>query len=202
MSYKTLNSADIPYNSDVKKFEIYWYKLFNDRGIACKKTMNPIDIPKILRWAVILEKIVAENPNDGSIELPKFVIRLCGTGCVQIFGGDYTGVTFGDALKESYKAILYKEMLSAVQDQNPHFSRMHVPLENRDFIQITRGIFPLSSDGLFYDYVISVMTPMDGSLCNLKSPNHLKNLTPGKNISGTRSLRKDTAHYSDIWSIS
>jgi hypothetical protein len=149
--YREIAFAEIPERHPVSVFHAYWLSKTGASGVPLRNDINPMDIPTVVPWLMILETV--ESRKDGLI----FRYRLAGTGCTEMFGIDYTGKTFGEGLLVAEAERREREFLRIIKDHEPVFSWAPLPIEGRDFITVYRGVFPVSSTGDKVDRIFAVV---------------------------------------------
>ena len=86
---------------------------------------------------------------------------ISGTGCDTIFGYTYQGRRFGEGLPVDAFEARKKEFERAVRDQKPLYSRVMLPVLNREFIEVYRGVFPFLSADLNLEAMVVVIAPIE-----------------------------------------
>jgi len=127
----------IPDGHPVRRYADYHRACAQEDGVLRRQDFDPIDLPRIIPWMLILE----QTGDDGRIE---FLYRLAGTGCREIFGIDYTGKILGEDLPPDAAAERRREIIEVLDEKQPRYTRTQIPIEGREFITILRGVFPVS----------------------------------------------------------
>jgi len=129
----------------------YWRSKTSAGRLPARKDIDPIDIPSLLPWLTLIEV-------DWSQGAPRFRIRLVGTGVVNRFGRDATGLWFEDA----YQADVYQTQMDyytqVATDGMPSLTQPIPPIKEREFIKCLRLVVPLSADGERVDQLISILS--------------------------------------------
>ncbi|MGK2739744.1 PAS domain-containing protein [Tepidicaulis sp. LMO-SS28] len=127
----------IPDRHPVARYADYHKERAQQDGVLRRQDFDPIEIPRIIPWMLILEQTEIE----GRIE---FLYRLAGTGCREIFGIDYTGKILGEDLPADAAAERRREIIEVLDEKQPRYTRTQIPIAGREFITILRGVFPVS----------------------------------------------------------
>ncbi len=154
MPYALVNLREIPVEHPVRQFDAYWRDNKGPSGCLERPDFDPLAVHKIMPYIMILQ---AEPTDDGMT----FHYRLCGTGCVELFGIDYTGKTLGDDLPPEATKTRREEFATVMASKQPVFSTTQLPIENRDFISVYRGVFPVCSEANEVDQIFVVFGTRD-----------------------------------------
>ena len=129
----------------------YWRSKVQAGRLPARKDIDPVDIPALLPWLTVIEV-------DWSQGSARFRIRLVGTGVVNRFGRDATGLWFEDV----YESDVYRSQMDyytqVVTSGMPSLTQPIPPIREREFIKCRRLVVPLSSDGKRVDQIISILT--------------------------------------------
>lgn len=150
MSYSEISLSDIPDFHPVALFSKFWLE---NKGSGCaplRSSIEPTRIPAILRWMLLLEVI----EDDG---LRQYRYRLCGTGCRDLFGIDYTGKTLGEDLTAEGVSTRTREFNTVVDSGHAIFTSSNLPIREREFVKVFRGTFPVSLTGEKVDQVFVII---------------------------------------------
>jgi len=142
LPYREVSIAEIPDRHPVKVFDAYWRSLPKTGGVPHRTDITPSGItPAVLRWMMVMEVVEI----DGKTE---FKYRLMGTGCVELAGMDYTGRILGDRLTPAGTAARKLEFNRVMGTHAPVYTWSELPVPDRTFINVFRGVFPVTaSDG-------------------------------------------------------
>lgn len=154
MSYSLVKLDDIPFEHPVRQFHNYWQANRGPSGCLERPDFDPLAVHKIMPFIMILQA----TPTDDGLT---FHYRLCGTGCVDLFGIDYTGKTLGDDLPPEATETRREEFATVMAAKQPVFSATELPIEDRDFISVYRGVFPVSSSSDAVDQIFVVFGTRD-----------------------------------------
>ncbi|MEQ8398955.1 hypothetical protein [Thalassobaculum sp.] len=139
MSFRSIEPSEIPALHPVAHVRDGWANFAGTTGIAPWSSFDPVDYPYVLPWVMLLRQ---EDPADP--ERLRYVI--CGDGCRKTFGMSYQGKLFGEDLPGSVVAQRRAEFQKIRNGHGPLYSRTPLPIANREFIDIYRGVFGFSSD--------------------------------------------------------
>lgn len=154
MAYALVNLEDIPAEHPVRQFDTYWQAKRGASGCLERANFDPLDVHKIMPFIMILE---LEMNGDAKA----FHYRLCGTGCVDLFGIDYTGKTLGEDLPPEATETRRAEFEAVMTSKQPVYSTTNLPIEGRDFITVYRGVFPVCSQSQDVDQIFVVFGTHD-----------------------------------------
>ncbi len=154
MAYALVTLDEIPVEHPVRQFYAYWQGNRGPSGCLERPDFDPLAVHKIMPYIMILQ---AEATDDGMA----FHYRLCGTGCVDLFGIDYTGKTLGDDLPPEATETRREEFATVMASKQPVFSTTQLPIENREFISVYRGVFPVCSQSVDVDQIFVVFGTRD-----------------------------------------
>jgi len=133
--YKRVVLADLPKEHPVSVFADYWMSKSGGEKPMQRYLFSPADLPQVIPWLMILERF-----GDSG-----YRYRLCGTGCVDLFGIDYTNCELGDHLPEESAETRRQEFTEVWREAKPVYSHTRVPIPGREFLKIFRGVFPVAT---------------------------------------------------------
>jgi len=157
MSYREIQLTDIPGLHPVTLFSNFWFEGKGDALVPLRSAIEPTRIPSILPWLLLLEVVMIDG-------VQQFRYRLSGTGCRDIFGIDYTGKILGENLTPDGADARKHEFRKVIETGNPIYSSSHLPIAERSFINVYRGVFPVSVNGNHIDQIFVVIAREDLSL--------------------------------------
>lgn len=138
----------------VRRFGEVWHSSLNENGIFDRSCFNPALYPSIIPWIVILEAMDREGEED-------YLCRLCGTGFTSLVGRELTGQYLGTVVETEVGPAMKRELYQTIHFRMPRYIKTNLPIEDRDFITVHRGTFPVSSDGVNIDQVFAVIAKID-----------------------------------------
>lgn len=159
MSFREVAASEIPPGHPVSVFYRFWAGAAADRPSAPWAAFDATEHPSILPWVLLLKR---ETPSD-SPEASQWRYVVCGTGCSDLFGFSYQGKLFGEGLPPEAVADRKAEFDRAVAGAGPQFSHTQLPIPDRDFLPIFRGVFPFSSEDGEIDRLFVVLAKEDAS---------------------------------------
>ncbi len=117
-------------------------------------TFDPVDYPQILAWILLLRP-----DDDGGLRY-----AVCGDGCTKILGLSMQGKPFGEDLPTEFVRYFEDEFKRVQSAGAPLYSQGSLPIEDREFIDVFRGVFPfLAADGAVQRFCV-VVAPV-GTSC-------------------------------------
>lgn len=152
MSYRSIESSEVPALHPVAQIRDVWPTLAGAGGIASWRHFDPFAYPQVLPWVLLLRQ---EDP----AEPDRLRYAVCGDGCRQTFGFSYQGKWFGDDLPEQAVASRLAEFAAIREGRGPVYSFSPLPISDREFIEVYRGVFGFSSDGSLVDRYLVVLAP-------------------------------------------
>jgi hypothetical protein len=150
LSYREIAAAEVPRLHPVARFSAFWHDKKGEDAVPLRANIEPTQIPSILPWLLLLEAVEI----DGAMQ---FRYRLTGTGCREIFGIDYTGKILGEGLTPEGAEIRRREFKRVVESGHPIYSWSELPITERDFVMVYRGVFPVSRIGDKIDQIFLVI---------------------------------------------
>ena len=81
---------DLPDTHPVRVFGDYWMSRPEEDSPMPRSAFSPADLPLVIPWLMILDRFGGSD----------YEYRLCVTGCVELFGIDYTKCELSDPLPE------------------------------------------------------------------------------------------------------
>ncbi|MDO8287733.1 MAG: PAS domain-containing protein [Parvibaculum sp.] len=157
MSYREVDISDVPNYHPVSLFSNFWFDKKGDALVPLRSAIEPTKIPAILPWLLLLEVVMIDGKQQ-------FRYRLSGTGCRDIFGIDYTGKLLGEGLMPDGAEARKLEFQKVVETGKVIYSSSHLPIAERSFINVYRGVFPVSLNGNHIDQIFVVIAKEDLAL--------------------------------------
>lgn len=140
-----------------KKLLEYWRSKAPPGRLPTRQSIDPLDLPELLPW-MILYDVAWEDTT------PRFRFRLVGTGNVQRYGRDATGLWFEEAYEGDILASQLAVFTEVAASAKPSLMRNRLPIEGREFVEYDRLILPLASDGQTVDMLMALMIFDEASL--------------------------------------
>lgn len=154
MNYRTVELTEIPQSHPVALFSSYWFDAKGTDFVPLRSSVEPMKIPTIIPWVLLLERVELDS-------IVKFRYRLTGTGCRAIFNMDYTGKFLGEGLTPDGANIRLREFQDVSVSGKPIYSSSHLPIAEREFVDVYRGVFPVSLIGTEVDQIFVIVAQED-----------------------------------------
>lgn len=154
MPFRAVEPNSIPAQHPVAHLRDAWPSLSGPGGYACWLRFDPLDFPRVLPWVMLLRQQDPAQPE-------RFTYMVCGEGCRQAFGFSYQGKVFGEDLPAAAVSARLREFASIRAGAGPLYSTTPLPLPDREFVEVYRGVFGLSSDGAWIDRFLIVLAPVN-----------------------------------------
>ena len=139
MSIREISSTELPSVHPAAVFARFWETASEGKPWVAWTRFDAVDHPGVLPWVLLLK---SERAHDESIQW-RYVV--CGTGCTELFGFSYQGKLFGTGMSVEAAAERLMEFQRVVDGSGPLFFDSHLPIPNRNFVRVLRGIFPFST---------------------------------------------------------
>ena len=123
----------------------YWDNLRGRRFAPSYAEVDPIDIPRLLRYLLVTE--VERTPRRR-----RYRYRLCGTEVEEHFGSGMRGRTIDSLMQGGYRTYIEGLYDRLVDQRSPIYS---VSAYDQRLLHTKRLMLPLSSDGREVDMVLS-----------------------------------------------
>lgn len=154
MGYRPIHPSEVPALHPVAQIRDVWPSLAGTGGIAQWRRFDPFDYPQVLPWVMLLRQDDAEQPD-------RLRYAVCGDGCRQTFGFSFQGRWFGDGLSDEAIASRLAEFAAIRAGSGPIYSFTPLPLSDRAFIDVYRGVFGFTSEGSGVDRYLIVLAPQN-----------------------------------------
>ena len=128
----------------------YWRSKFKSGRLPARKDFDPIDIPNLLPGLSLIEAVWSQDA-------PRFRIRLVGTGVVEHFGRDATGLWFEDAYDAEVCARQVADYTQIATTARPSLTQPIAPIPDREHIVCHRLVVPLTNGGDRVEQMMSLM---------------------------------------------
>lgn len=160
MPYRRVGLQDIPASHPVAVFSEFWQSIAAGGSPVPWTLFDPVEHKDILPWLLLLKRSPGADPDVSQ----SWSYSVCGTGCTQLFGQTYQGKVFGESLPPSAVAERQAEIHQLVAGSGPLYSHTNLPIEDRDFVEVIRGVFPFTASGPILDCVLFVIARDDKEL--------------------------------------
>jgi hypothetical protein len=117
---------------------VYWLKLSGDRAIPSRNDFDPLDIPRLLPFLVLVDVL------DDALD---FRFRLTGTHFREFAGDEATGKMIGEVFPPDFCAEVRTHWGNSIKQRQPLLGKGELWVSGRDFIRWEGIILPLSPDG-------------------------------------------------------
>lgn len=152
MGYRAIDPSEIPALHPVAQIRDRWIELADASGIAPWDRFDPLDHPAVLPWVMLLRQ-------DDPAEPGLLRYAICGDGCRQTFGFSYQGKMFGEDLPPEAVRERLNEFAVIRAGRGPLYSFTPLPVSDREFIDVYRGVFGFASAGHAVDRIFVVLAP-------------------------------------------
>lgn len=157
VAIRTVDFSEIPAAHPVAAFHRFWVAAAKGAGWAAWSAFDAAQHPAILPWVLLLKR---EQP---AAEGGGFTWRysVCGTGCTGLFGFSYQGKVFGEGLPPDAVKQRMAEFERAVHGKGAQFSSTRLPIPDKDFVKVFRGVFPFAAGTAGVDRLFVVLARED-----------------------------------------
>lgn len=128
----------------------YWRARRPEGRLPARATLDPVDIPHLLPWLVVFEAVWTDDR-------PRFRFRLVGTGCVERYGRDATGLWFEEVYEGETLARQRADYAEVAVSGEPSASRPRFPVSDKDYVIYDRLLLPFADDGVNVDALAALM---------------------------------------------
>lgn len=133
-------------NPSVHEFHQHWLSLKGERDFPAKSDFDPVAVPRLLPWILLLK--VHEAPLD-------FEYRIIGEEVVARIG-NLKGRRVREAALLRKASDAYKNYVAVIEARRPQFLEGTATVAYRDRpTRVSRVHCPLSADGVWIDHIIS-----------------------------------------------
>ncbi len=152
-----IEATNLPATHPVAAFSAIWMgcrKSASDLPAASHAIwhlFDPIDFPKVLPWILLMKP-------DGS---GGYDCVVCGGRCQEIFGFNYQGKKLGEGLPADAYADRQKEFQGVIDSRDALYSETQLPIPDRDFITVYRGVFPFFEEDGSLARIAVVISPVN-----------------------------------------
>lgn len=153
MSFREVALSAIPPDHPVAVFQEFWVAAAAGASVAPWSAFDPTEHPAILPWVLLLKR----EGEPGGMVAVQWRYAVCGTGCTNLFGFSYQGKVFGEDLPPQAAADRKAEFDRAIRGGGPQFSHTQLPIPDRDFVPVFRGVFPFATSGEDVDRLFVVL---------------------------------------------
>ena len=130
-----------------REFLDHWRSMSPPKGLPGRCDLEPIDIPRLLPWMLLLD--VA-----GTGHHRRFRIRLMGTGVAERSGADSTGRWLDEAVTQPQLQALTEHLATAAHKGGPVRYLNHSIIKGREFVAIDTLALLLAGNGVDVDMLM------------------------------------------------
>lgn len=141
MSIREITQAELPSGHPAAVFYRFWVQAAGGRPWVSWSRFDATEHPSVLPWVLLLKC----EPDPEAPQGRRWRYVVCGTGCTDLFGFSYEGKLFGTAMSEAAALERLAEFDRVVGGAGPLFFDSHLPIPQREFVRVLRGIFPFST---------------------------------------------------------
>jgi len=153
MSFREISLSEIPSRHPVAVFHLFWSSAANDAAVAPWSAFDATDHPAVLPCILLLRREADASAPEQEI----WRYAVCGTGCTELFGFSYQGKVFGEDLPPEAVAHRMVEFQRAKTGGGPQFSHTQLPIPDRSFLPVFRGVFPFSGEDGSVDRLLVIL---------------------------------------------
>ena len=153
MPFRPVDLSEIPQRHPVAVFHRFWAQAAAGAPLASWSAFDPIDHPAVLPWVLLLKAEGVAVP--GAARAWRYAV--CGTGCTELFGFSYQGKLFGEGMPAEAARRRMVEFDRAIEGKGAQFSHTELPIPDRDFVAVFRGVFPFATHGEEVDRLLVVL---------------------------------------------
>jgi hypothetical protein len=146
-------SYPVPEIDDDPRFRTffkYWMDIHQGSALPRRSDIDPLDIPSLLGHLNLIDVL----RDDGGI---RYRYALWGTKVATLYGADYTGRFLEDIMIPTQFEAVREAFNVTVETGLPHYWKVPIPIENREFVSSRRLLLPLSQDGQRVTHMIALM---------------------------------------------
>jgi hypothetical protein len=148
-----IEKSELSSDSPILELHRYWLSLADGNQLPSRSQVDPGSISRaLLAWIFMVDVL-----RDG--ETPDYRYRLAGTSNVQLVGRDPTGKRASSIFQGEEKIFMMETFHVTVREARPTYWHAAVPHEKYEFVNVHRGLFPLSTDGSNVDILIAAAIP-------------------------------------------
>lgn len=148
--FKHIVAEEIPSDHPVSRFRLFWESKLVSGSLVNWSDFSPMGVAEVLPWVLMLEKQA-----DG-----RYYYKLSGSGCETLFGVKYEGKFLGDDLPPEATAQRVKEFSVVEEGNGPLFSMNTLPIADKQFKEVYRGVFGFQDDAGSLNKIIVVIAPV------------------------------------------
>jgi len=141
MSIREISLADVPPAHPAARFFRFWKQASGGKPWAPWSAFDATEHATVLPWVLLLKR---EAASGGAVQ---WRYSVCGTGCTELFGFSYQQKLFGEGMPPEAAAERLAEFQRIIDGEGPLFFLSGLPIPDREFVHVLRGLFPFSRKG-------------------------------------------------------
>lgn len=153
-----ITGVNIASTHPVVQFGKYWNEISADGLLVDRKAFNPMRVPQLLPWIVIIEAI--DSAYGG------YRYRLVGSAVTKMAGFNLTGQNFGSWLDTHTKRVQELALLYAFEEKGPSYLTGSLNDNFDDNIPVVIGLFPSIDRDKNTKQMICMIAPEDEDCIN------------------------------------
>ncbi|WP_340120058.1 hypothetical protein [Pelagibius sp. 7325] len=142
MPIREISLAEVPPGHPAAVFFRFWQQAADGSAWVPWRRFDATEHPGILPWVLLLRR----EPDETGGGSPRWRYSVCGTGCTELFGFSYQGKLFGEGMPAEAAAERLAEFQRVISGEGPLFFVSHLPIPDREFVRVLRGLFAFSSN--------------------------------------------------------
>lgn len=143
MPIREISLAEVPSSHPAAVFFRFWEQAAGGSPWVPWSRFDATEHPGILPWVLLLRR----EPDETGGGFMRWRYSVCGTGCTELFGFSYQGKVFGEGMPAEAAAERLAEFERVIAGEGPLFFVSHLPIPDREFVRVLRGLFAFSSNG-------------------------------------------------------
>ena len=131
----------------------YWLAKCRDGRLPARADIDPLDLPPALLPSIVLLDV------ERGERVPRFRVRLAGTGFVMLLGREVTGRYFDELGPERQMAPIMDALHTLAATGQPVFLASPMIRPDKSQVWLKRFALPLAEDGKTVDMVLASFRP-------------------------------------------
>ena len=133
-----------------QQMHAYWRRKCAGRIMPRRSDIDPVDIPRLLPYILISERIVADG-------VERWRYRLSGTAVVAAFGQDPTGHFLDELVSGDYRDFISGIQHTVCSERRALFCESEYLSQRGAHMVAKRLLLPVSTDGENVDQIVSLL---------------------------------------------
>ncbi|GAB4376737.1 MAG: hypothetical protein Kow00114_40610 [Kiloniellaceae bacterium] len=143
MSIREISLAEAPPSHPAARFFQFWKQAAGGLAWVPWQRFDATEHPAILPWVLLLRR----EPDETGGGVVQWRYAVCGTGCTELFGFSYQGKLFGEGMPREAAVERLAEFQRVIDGAGPLLFLSQLPIPDREFVRVLRGLFPFSTNG-------------------------------------------------------